>query len=66
MQIQLNGELMDVADGATVLTLLEVLGMTQGRLAVEINADIIPRSQHGSKTLRAGDRVEIVQAIGGG
>ena len=66
MQIQLNGELMDVADGATVLTLLEVLGMTQGRLAVEINADIIPRSQHGSTTLHAGDRVEIVQAIGGG
>lgn len=66
MQIQLNGDLMDVADDTTVLTLLQRLDMTQGRLAVEVNADIIPRSQHGSTRLQAGDRVEIVQAIGGG
>lgn len=66
MQIQLNGDVMDIADGSTVFNLLETLGMTQGRLAVEVNADIIPRSQHGSTALKPGDRVEIVQAIGGG
>ena len=36
------------------------------RLAVEINLDIVPRSQFDSYVLSAGDKVEIVRAIGGG
>ena len=66
MQIHLNGEALDIAEGSTIYQLLEILELTQGRLAVEVNADIIPRSQHSSTELKAGDRVEIVQAIGGG
>jgi sulfur carrier protein len=66
MQIQLNGNPMELADGSTIYQLLETLDLTQTRLAVEVNAEIIPRSQHQSTTLNVGDRVEIVQAIGGG
>ncbi|HLT63037.1 MAG TPA: sulfur carrier protein ThiS [Pseudohongiella sp.] len=66
MQIQLNGEPMELDDGSTIYGLLEKLELTQGRLAVEVNSEIVPRSQHTSTELKAGDRVEIVQAIGGG
>lgn len=66
MQIQVNGKTVELADGSTVQVLLEQLGMTTGRLAVEVNAEIIPRSQHASAALDEGDAVEIVHAIGGG
>jgi sulfur carrier protein len=36
------------------------------RVAVEVNLEIVPRSQHANRSLSAGDRVEIVRAIGGG
>lgn len=66
MQIQLNGESHELADSATVATLIEDLGLVGRRLAVEVNEDIVPRSQHGEHRLQTGDRVEVVHAIGGG
>lgn len=66
MRIQLNGEPREVADGATVEQLLVQLEMSQQRIAVEINLDIIPRSQYHETALKPDDRVEIVRAIGGG
>jgi len=65
MQIQVNGESRQIEDGTTLDSLLPRLGLT-GRLAVEINGEIVPRSQHSGYHLRDGDRVEIVRAIGGG
>jgi len=50
----------------TVLALLQQEGLAEQRVAVEINGDIVSRSQHGEKAIQAGDRVEIVYAIGGG
>ena len=38
----------------------------RGRYAVEIDGELVPRSQHAARRLQAGERVEIVQAIGGG
>ena len=46
--------------------LLQDLGMTKGRIAVELNGHIVPRSQFSSKTISNLDSIEIVQAIGGG
>jgi len=46
--------------------LLEEMALTGKRLAVEVNLEIVPRSSHMTHMLRAGDRVEIVHAIGGG
>ena len=66
MQIQLNGEPRDLAADLTVAQLIATLGLTGRRIAVELNEDIVPKSQHEAVRLSEGDRVEIVHAIGGG
>ncbi|MCY1279838.1 Sulfur carrier protein ThiS [compost metagenome] len=66
MRIQLNGEAYELPDGQTVANLLERLELTGRRVAVELNQDIVPRSQHSATALRDGDQVEVVHAIGGG
>ena len=66
MRIQLNGESFELPDGATVAALLTRLDLTGRRIAVELNLDIVPRSQHDATTLSEGDQVEVVHAIGGG
>ena len=66
MNILLNGEPRKIAAGTTLSELLVELEMSQQRIAVEINLNIIPRSQHGETVLEADDKVEVVRAIGGG
>ena len=66
MHIQLNGVPFELPDGATVLALLTRLDLAGRRVAVELNLDIVPRSQHESTALNEGDQVEVVHAIGGG
>jgi sulfur carrier protein len=66
MQILLNGESREVAGDATLAQLLDTLDLGDKRFAVEVNEELIPRSEHAAHALAAGDRVEIVQAIGGG
>lgn len=66
MDITLNGESHPLAGPTTVAQLLEELGYTGKRVAVERNGDIVPKSQHGDTALAAGDKLEIVVAVGGG
>ena len=66
MRIQVNGELRELPDGATVLALLRQLGIGDGPVAVERNAEIVPRAQHATTMLTDGDQVEVVQFVGGG
>ena len=66
IDIQLNGQPRQIAAGSSLLDLLTLEGLHERRLAIEINLDIIPRARHGSHVLQAGDRIEIVHAIGGG
>lgn len=66
MQIQLNGEPFELPDAQSVADLLARLELGGRRVAVELNLDIVPRSQRASTALKDGDRVEIVHAIGGG
>lgn len=66
MEIYLNGEPRQVQAAISVADLLESLGQGERRVAVEVNLDIVPRSSYPQTRLKAGDRVEIVQAIGGG
>ncbi|WP_148252485.1 sulfur carrier protein ThiS [Aidingimonas lacisalsi] len=66
MQIQLNGEMTSLEGDTTIHDLVTSLGLTQRRIAVEVNEEIVPRSQHDAISLTDGDRVEIVHAIGGG
>lgn len=66
MRLVVNGEEREVPDGLTVATLLEHLDLTKGRVAVERNREIVPRSRHAEQSLDDGDRIEIVQMVGGG
>lgn len=66
MEIILNGEPREVAAGLSVFELIAELGLQGQRVAVEVNLDIVPRSQHDTRRLAPGDRVEVVRAIGGG
>ena len=66
MTIVLNGERHETAAGTTLLALLESLGLAPGRVAVEWNATVPRREDFGRSTLRDGDRVEVVQFVGGG
>ncbi|MEH6651775.1 MAG: sulfur carrier protein ThiS [Motiliproteus sp.] len=66
MDIEVNGKRLQLPQNSTVDQLIQTMALTQQRLAVELNLDVVPRSQYASQQLRAGDRVEIVHAIGGG
>lgn len=66
MQIVLNGEPMTIVEGSTIAGLLQQLELQNRRVAVELNQDIVVRSEHETTLLKAGDRVEVVHAIGGG
>lgn len=66
MIIILNGENRDIDNNTTVAQLLQSLKLTNKRLAVEINQQILNRSDFNSYKFNALDKVEIVQAIGGG
>lgn len=64
-RIQVNGE--DRAVSAdTILALVEELGLDVRKVAVERNLEIVPRSLHATTALVEGDRVELVQFVGGG
>lgn len=66
LEIKINGENRQFAEALTVTGLIDQLGYTGKRIAVERNGEIVPKSQHGSTMLAAGDQLEIVVAVGGG
>ena len=66
MQIQVNGADTEVADDLSLAALVEQLALTGRRIAVEVNAELVPRGQFAAHRLAPGDRVEIIHAVGGG
>lgn len=66
IHILLNGEPHALAADLTAADLVEQLGLSGRRIAVEINEEIVPRSQLAVTPLADGDQVEVVHAIGGG
>ncbi len=66
MQIFVNGESRQVHEAYSILQLLEEMDLTEKRVALEINEEIVPKSRHTDYVISAGDKVEIVNAIGGG
>lgn len=66
MQIVVNGEPAEVSDSLSLAELVTSLRLGGQRLAIELNGDIVPRSRWPEVRLSAGDRAEIVRAIGGG
>jgi thiamine biosynthesis protein ThiS len=64
--IRLNGAPREIPAGGTVADLLRELNLPVPGVAVEVNRTVVPRDRHAETRLRDGDRVEIVQFVGGG
>ena len=64
--LKINGEARHFPDPLTVAGLIDQLGYTGKRLAVEKNGEIVPKSQHATTALATGDQLEVVVAVGGG
>jgi sulfur carrier protein len=66
MQVVVNGTPTDVPESIDMSGLIQQLGLENRRLAVELNREIVPRSRFAEQPLQAGDRIEIIHAVGGG
>ena len=66
MKILVNGESEELPDDATVGALVEKFKLTPKRVAVEVNREIVPRTNYDDTPLQEGDRVEVVTFVGGG
>lgn len=66
LEVTINGEPRTLDGPLTVTGLLEALGLARGKVAVELNLEIVPRSTYDTVAVRDGDRFEIVRFIGGG
>ena len=66
VDVHVNGEGRAVAAGTTVADLLGELGLAGRKVAVAVNRSVVPRTGHASRILEAGDRIEILEAVGGG
>lgn len=66
MQIYINGEEKTVAAESSMAALVEQLALTDKRIAVEVNEELVPRSTFEQHLIQANDRIEIINAVGGG
>ena len=66
IEIIINGEPRALEGPLTLAGLLAALGLDGGKVAVERNLEIVPRSAYGEVAVADGDRYEIVRFIGGG
>ena len=66
MQITVNGEMLELDDGATVADLVQRCEIEPKHVAIEINRALVPRKTFADTPLNAGDQVEIVTFVGGG
>lgn len=66
MQVTANGDAVELAEGACVADLLEVLGLSGRWVVVEHNGRAVPRAEQATTALAPGDRLELVRAVAGG
>ena len=66
MQLTINGEAREIPEGLSLAGLLQHLDLTEGLVAIERNREVVPRAEHASVFVQAGDVLEIVQFVGGG
>lgn len=66
MRIWFNGEPRETTDDVTIAEFLRILNLPPQRVAVEVNLEVVPRSQHSQRCLVAEDRLEVVTLVGGG
>ena len=66
MNVIVNGDEKNMAEGIALSDLISALGLKPERLAVEVNRKIVRRADWPSTTLSEGDKVEVVHFVGGG
>lgn len=66
IDIVINGQARSMNAGTTVADLIGELGLAGRPVAVERNREVVPRAQHASTVLAAGDHLEVVTFVGGG
>jgi sulfur carrier protein len=66
LELKINGETRQFPAALTVAGLIDQLGYTGKRIAIERNGEIVPKGQHATTALTTGDQLEIVVAVGGG
>ena len=64
--ILVNGEPREVPSGCTIEQLIALVDLSGRRVAVARNRHVVPRSTFAQVTVSAGDRIEILEAVGGG
>ena len=66
LRVQVNGEPHDLPQGCSVAELLAQLDLIGRRVALALNREVVPRSTYADVMIQDGDRIEILEAVGGG
>lgn len=66
MRLRINGETRELANGLSLLELIKELNLPADRIAVELNRNVVRRSEWASTKLKEDDQIEIVHFVGGG
>lgn len=66
MRVHVNGDSTEVTGGTTLADLITQLDLPAPRIAIELNREVVRRSDWGSTMLKDEDRIEIVHFVGGG
>jgi len=66
VEVTVNGDIMSIEESSALSALVEQMALSGKRVAVELNLDIVPKSEYSTTMLKKGDVLEIVHAIGGG
>ena len=66
IEITVNGELVSIPEKTSLKDVLEIVDVPPNYLAVEVNAEVVPREQHASLIIQEQDHLEVVTLVGGG
>ena len=66
MQLVINGQEKDLKSSRNIAQMLQELDITGSHIAVALNHQVVPRANYDQTSLKDGDKVEIVHAVGGG
>ena len=66
IQIHINGKKKNINSNYNLINILEEYSLKDKMLAVEINQEVIPKSNYKTKKINKNDRIEILELIGGG
>jgi len=66
IEISVNGQAVSVPNESTLEQVLQLVDVPPNYLAVEVNAEVVPREEHASRVVQAQDQLEVVTLVGGG